>query len=57
VLRRARTAYPLLRDEKLDLVSRELERIRRTRYGLPEEDAGDRAEGVLRSIPGRRPRR
>lgn len=36
VLRRARTAYPLLRDENLDLAWRELDRIRRTRYGLPE---------------------
>ena len=36
VLRRARTAYPMLADENLDLVSRELERIRRLRYDLPE---------------------
>jgi predicted amidohydrolase len=42
VLRRARTAYPLLRDENLELVYRELGRIRRDRFGLPgEEDAGD----------------
>jgi len=34
-LRRARAAYPLLRDERLDLVHRELERIRRKRYELP----------------------
>ena len=34
-LRRARTAYPLLRDENLELVFRELDRIRRRRYGLP----------------------
>lgn len=36
VLRRARIAYPLLRDENLELVQRELERIRRLRYDLPE---------------------
>lgn len=32
ILRKARTAYPLLRDEKLDLVRRELDRISATRY-------------------------
>lgn len=37
VLRRARTAYPLLRDENLDLTWRELDRIRRTRFGLPDD--------------------
>lgn len=36
VLRRARIAYPLLRDENLELVRRELERIRRQRFGLPK---------------------
>ena len=36
VLRRARTAYPLLRDENIELVQRELERLRRLRYDLPE---------------------
>ncbi|HKQ60952.1 MAG TPA: nitrilase-related carbon-nitrogen hydrolase [Candidatus Polarisedimenticolaceae bacterium] len=41
VLRRSRTAYPLLRDENLELVRRELERIRRLRFDLPaEEPAG-----------------
>jgi predicted amidohydrolase len=35
LLRRARSAYPMLADENLDLVSRELERIRRLRYDLP----------------------
>mgnify|MGYP001765311778 CR=1 FL=1 len=35
VLRRARLSYPLLRDENLDLVHREVERIRRLRYDLP----------------------
>jgi len=38
VLRRARTAYPLLRDENLELVHRELGRIRRARYDLPDEN-------------------
>jgi len=32
-LRKARTAYPVLRDEKLDMVRRELERIAHRRYG------------------------
>jgi predicted amidohydrolase len=36
-LRRARASYPLLRDERLDLVLRELERIRRRRVGWSEE--------------------
>jgi predicted amidohydrolase len=36
VLRRARTAYPLLRDENLELVHRELSRIRQERFELPE---------------------
>ncbi len=41
VARRARTAYPLLRDDDLDLVRGELERLRRIRFELPaeEEDA------------------
>ncbi len=38
VLRRARTAYPLLRDSRIELVHRELARIRRERFGLPEPD-------------------
>lgn len=38
VLRRARTAYPLLRDENVDLVARELERVRRRRFDLPDPD-------------------
>jgi len=37
VLRRARTAYPLLGDENLELVRRELARVQRVRYDLPEE--------------------
>jgi hypothetical protein len=39
-LRRARSTYPLLRDERLDLVLRELQRIRRRRVSL----AGDEEE-------------
>lgn len=45
VLRRARVSYPLLRDEDLDLASREIERIRRARYGLPGADRGGRTRG------------
>jgi predicted amidohydrolase len=45
LLRRARTAYPLLRDEDLELVRRELERIRRARFDLPADpDSAGRAE-------------
>ena len=46
VLRRARTVYPLLRDENLELAHRELERIRRERYGLSSADGtnGEEAE-------------
>jgi predicted amidohydrolase len=36
-LRRARTTYPLLRDENLELAYRELGRIRRRRFGLQQE--------------------
>jgi predicted amidohydrolase len=43
VLRRARTAYPLLRDADLELVRRELERLRRLRYDLPEEAEASRS--------------
>ncbi|MEE8411701.1 MAG: nitrilase-related carbon-nitrogen hydrolase [Acidobacteriota bacterium] len=39
VLRRARTAYPLLRDENLELVERELGRLRQLRYDLPDPTA------------------
>ncbi|MDH3627966.1 MAG: hypothetical protein OEV00_02900 [Acidobacteriota bacterium] len=38
-VRRARTAYPLLRDERLDLADREIQRIRRLRYDLPDEES------------------
>ncbi len=37
-LRRARAAYPLLRDAKLELVHRELDRLRRVRYELPVDE-------------------
>lgn len=45
VLRRARAAYPLVRDTNLDLVSRELDRIRRVRFDLPDPDAGSEPNG------------
>jgi len=38
VLRRARSAYPLLRDENLELVHRELGRLRQVRFGLPPDE-------------------
>ena len=38
VLRRARAAYPLLRDENIELVHREVSRVRRLRFQLPEGD-------------------
>ena len=49
VLRRARTAYPLLRDADLELVRRELDRLRRLRHDLPETaaDAEEEAEARL----------
>ena len=43
VLRRARAAYPLLRDENLELVHREVERIRQQRFQLPEPKRRGRA--------------
>jgi predicted amidohydrolase len=43
VLRRARAAYPLLRDENLELVHREVTRIRRERFQLPEPAPPGRA--------------
>ncbi len=39
VLRRARAAYPLLRDENLELVHRETARLRQERFQLPPGDA------------------
>jgi len=48
VLRRARTAYPLLRDENLDLMYRELQRLRDLRYDLP----GGAEGSVGRAQPG-----
>ena len=35
ILRRARTVYPLLRDEKLELVHREAQRLREKKFQLP----------------------
>ena len=43
VVRRARTAYPLLRDDNLDLVHRELQRIRSERYDVTEQVLGGEA--------------
>jgi predicted amidohydrolase len=40
-LRRARTVYPLLRDADLELVRRELDRVRRRRFDLPDDDPAD----------------
>jgi predicted amidohydrolase len=37
VLQRARNAYPLLRDDDLELVTRELGRVRRERFDLPDD--------------------
>lgn len=48
VLRRARTAYPLLRDEDLELVHREIARIRTLRYDLPPEPAERKAGPRIR---------
>ena len=48
ILRRARISYPLLRDEDLELTSRELERIRRLRYDLPEANGGREGRGGRR---------
>jgi len=43
VLRRARAAYPLLRDENIELVHREVARLRRERFQLPDADGPERA--------------
>ena len=51
VLRRARTAYPLLRDEKLDLVRRELDRLLVRRYDLPGAELEDEEARTL--LPAR----
>lgn len=53
VLRRARTAYPLLRDENLDLAWRELDRIRRERYDLPEREVPAEPAPLRRRSPRR----
>jgi predicted amidohydrolase len=50
-LRRARSAYPLLRDENLELVFRELGRIRTLRFGLPQENDDAAACGPKRGAP------
>ncbi len=47
VLRRARTAYPLLRDENLELVERELARLRQLRYDLPDPAASTKKDKVV----------
>lgn len=53
VLRRARTAYPLLRDDDLELVRRELERIRQIRYGLPQiVDPAEAGAAERPAVPG-----
>jgi len=54
ILRRARTAYPLLRDENLDLMYRELHRLRNVRYDLAEKstDAGSEPTSGLRPDGG-----
>jgi predicted amidohydrolase len=43
VLRRARAAYPLLRDENIELVYREVSRVRQVRFQLPEGDEPGRS--------------
>lgn len=53
VLRRARSAYPLLRDERIDLAWRELSRIRSLRFDLPDPAAAE--EPTIE--PPRRPSR
>lgn len=57
VLRRARTAYPLLRDANIELVLRETDRIRRLRFELPDEIDPDGALEPTRKRPTRRTRR
>lgn len=45
-LRRARATYPLLRDTNLELVHRELERLRRRRYELPGDPGHSEEEDI-----------
>lgn len=52
VLRRARAAYPLLRDDDIELVHREIARLRTVRFDLPEE--GREIVGERPSRPARR---
>ena len=47
VLRRARTVYPLLRDENLELVERELGRLRQLRYDLPDPASSTEKDKVV----------
>ncbi len=46
VLRRARTAYPLLRDADLEQVYRELGRLRTVRFDLPDPDLRPGPDGT-----------
>jgi predicted amidohydrolase len=57
VLRRARTAYPLLRDEKLDLVRRELDRLLVLRHDLPGAEVDDEEAQSAMEAPAPRRRR
>jgi predicted amidohydrolase len=43
-LRRARSAYPLLRDADLELIHRELTRLRRLRFDLPATEDAEQEE-------------
>ena len=47
VLRRARTVYPLLRDENLELVERELRRLQQLRYDLPDPTSSTEKDEVV----------
>ena len=55
VVRRARTAYPLRRDARIDLVHRELTRLRGERYGIPWLDRARPAPPASRPRGRRRP--
>ncbi len=57
VLRRARMAYPLLRDDDLELVYRELDRVRKLRYELPQPEAeGETDREAPPEVPRQVPR-
>ena len=49
-LRRARIANPLLRDERLDLTLRELNRVVREHAGVPEEECGEPGDDSCRTF-------